>query len=769
MKSLQTAKEINNARPNFEVLERISKLYTLAISLNLEAKLLKNAVLDEMLHLNLGLIFEEIACCEEIFPVQIQIEKSFTTKANDNESASASFMNDEVEGLLMGLGVAKNASDVSKIKAMEEEYHRLLSAGMSDQAAEVQGLHQWKVQQVNASCETEKRYKTNEFINSSENGNTANALLKYEDALAINPTSAIVNYHLGRVYLQFGNFEKAQLYFEYALSNKPVFPQAKLLLAIAIVSINNTISNKISHVIKILEDATSNILFELWKNSSKDVPEKICESVTNITHRLFPTIFIALSKAYLYFALPSKASDPILDLLHILSTNYPKLRKNSKIQHNFTLSICMARKQLLHAQSFVPATSLDYSRSRILDIANRATITPAAIILCKRSSNENSMGTVDALSVFESVCEAMLFQSPRGDSSTLSELGRAQFNQFEYNPKFSNRLIKLSNAIECFEAAIRKKPDEDTVGKVEQQEWYVTLKREMAAFASNSTVKEMKPIGNSNIGRTGTKKIIVTTKKDIAKPGTTKQVPLMNKTVEKKGSGFEKAVPPKAQGKDANAAAMKKISESTTKLLNSTPKVSTVSLSTKKDEHSIPKEVTGNEVLFDVYIGLARALSRKLGFIEESNPKDTQISELLHSIISYYKTAIAIKPDLHDGYIELGTILERKVSIRAAADLYCTFPFQPVNNTANFSQDDVYLFAELGRCFMKEKRYKEKLLISCLIAEGRATGMSCLSKYVEALDSAGESKILMALYAGVNKKSIDDPDLLPFFKSKFWL
>ena len=81
-------------------------------------------------------------------------------------------------------------------------------------------------------------------------------------------------------------------------------------------------------------------------------------------------------------------------------------------------------------------------------------------------------------------------------------------------------------------------------------------------------------------------------------------------------------------------------------------------------------------------------------------------------------------------------------------------------------------------------------MLRSLIAEGKAHGMRSLSKYVETLDAAGESKLLMALYAGANQKSETDvsvlcnittnaclivehiglqPDLVAFFKSRYWI
>jgi hypothetical protein len=114
-----------------EILDEAMKAIAGSISLNTDAKKTKGGSIDENIHVQLGLVLEEATACRSLFPTQTK--KDAKTEANDNTAACESFMSDEVDGLLMSLGVPKTASDATKIKAMEEEYHRLLSAGQSDQ------------------------------------------------------------------------------------------------------------------------------------------------------------------------------------------------------------------------------------------------------------------------------------------------------------------------------------------------------------------------------------------------------------------------------------------------------------------------------------------------------------------------------------------------------------------------------------------------------------------------------------------------------------
>ena len=43
-----------------------------------------------------------------------------------------------------------------------------------------------------------------------------------------------------------------------------------------------------------------------------------------------------------------------------------------------------------------------------------------------------------------------------------------------------------------------------------------------------------------------------------------------------------------------------------------------------------------------------------------------------------------------------------------------------------------------------------------------------LDKYVKKLEEKYKNSILKQVYAGVNRKSVDDPDMVQFFKMKYW-
>jgi hypothetical protein len=200
----------------------------------------------------------------------------------------------------------------------------------------------------------------------------------------------------------------------------------------------------------------------------------------------------------------------------------------------------------------------------------------------------------------------------------------------------------------------------------------------------------------------------------------------------------------------------------------------------KEDTSSLPTNQSLYPPIYETRLHLARGYSKKLTQYEDAHPKttvqsDPTMKKILDQCISTYESAIGLSKESQDPYIELGALLERRVSVTAAANLYASYPFPKLelsNTTASIApmrSDDVYIYSELARTFMKEKRFKEPLLVDALVVEGRANGMASLSKYVETLDKAAETKVLMAVYAGVNRKSIDDKDLVAFFKSKFWM
>ncbi|KAJ3031388.1 UNVERIFIED_CONTAM: hypothetical protein HDU68_004467 [Siphonaria sp. JEL0065] len=786
------------AQPNVELLEKISKLYATAIALNTENKKLKGGALDETLHIQLGLWQEEVVCCKNTFPLP---ELGKKTKVNNNAEANASFMSDEIDGLLMGLGVTKNASEATKIKAMEEEFHRLLAAGLSDQAAEVQGLHQWKVQQVNASSGAADWQAGGNGKQSRGEGGIATALEKYEHAVGINPNNSDANYHLGRIHIQLGNFEKAQLHLEHALANKPIFPFASFLLVstsfvlyltgkqkmlntiqgLSIVSPKLPKLELIPHALKLLEDPISDFHTSLWlafRATATNQPfqtqstTKLCETILDPTNTHFHNAHIGLSKSYLLTINPLKSIHPITLLLSILPQTLQTLPPKSKAFQTTSLNLCQARKHLLHLLPLIPHQE---STTTTLDALNQSTILSTTLTVTSSTSSQETTPHPETLTSIEQISQSIVFRTSN-NPAFVSQLGKAQLDQLDANPAFSKDLKKLQNAIECFEVADILEVSagsgaipERALTPIQGQDWFVALKKEVDLWAVASKPKEVPKAAAATKGAAGKKGAAAPAVKGTASKSAVAAKPApAAKAPQAKPATVKGGPVPKTQGKDAvektsrpassSKVGVKKGSTATLGEKKPTPKGSKSNLTAPAPPSVIPNSSTENSTIssfstFETHIGLARAISKKYGFIEEANAKDAQLQPLLETLSTHYKNAIKIKPSGHDAYIELGSLLERKVSIRAAADLYCLFPFPELRNN-NPNQDDLYIFSELGRCFMKEKRYKETLLKDCLVAEGRANGMPSLAKYVDALDKAGESKLLMAVYAGVNRKVV---------------
>ena len=166
-------------------------------------------------------------------------------------------------------------------------------------------------------------------------------------------------------------------------------------------------------------------------------------------------------------------------------------------------------------------------------------------------------------------------------------------------------------------------------------------------------------------------------------------------------------------------------------------------------ESSKPAEV--NKKSYHPRLGLARTLAKN---------SDQKKQEESHG---YYCQVMAMAPQVHDAYIELGDMLAKSDPV-AAVDVYARFPF---NDPPTF--DDAFLHGEIVRLLMKSESYDNPRLCTSLIAMGKALGIGVLEKQVSILEGKFQSKLLKQVYAGVHGKSLDDPELQAFFKFKCWL
>ncbi|KAJ3025072.1 hypothetical protein HK097_006759, partial [Rhizophlyctis rosea] len=134
-------------------------------------------------------------------------------------------MRDEVEALLEELGVGKGVSEAGKCRAIEGEWQRLKGLGLSDQAAEVQGLYAWKLKQITGS----KEGGGGGAGDGLQTAEMEHVLAKLRDAVAVDPDCAEACFHTGRILLSPGNISEASVYLQRALALKPCMSSARIL------------------------------------------------------------------------------------------------------------------------------------------------------------------------------------------------------------------------------------------------------------------------------------------------------------------------------------------------------------------------------------------------------------------------------------------------------------------------------------------------------------------------------------------------------------
>ena len=111
-----------------------------------------------------------------------------------------------------------------------------------------------------------------------------------------------------------------------------------------------------------------------------------------------------------------------------------------------------------------------------------------------------------------------------------------------------------------------------------------------------------------------------------------------------------------------------------------------------------------------------------------------------------------------------GEFLEVKEPLKAVA-LYDAFPCAEPP-----SFDDGYIHGEAVRLILKAKAFGDDRLERHLIGLGLVNGFNSLNKEIHILDEQFKfSKMLMRVYAAINKTSVQDPELQDFFKIKCWI
>lgn len=130
-------------------------------------------------------------------------------------------MQDDIRALVDARGYGANATTANQLKALDEEYHELLDQGRSEKADYVQKLYAFKQKQQHSGSMNET------LGNLTESGFLRYALMKYLDAVTVEPNTFTYHVHAGRLHLMFEENEKAIERLRCALSLKPTNIEAK--------------------------------------------------------------------------------------------------------------------------------------------------------------------------------------------------------------------------------------------------------------------------------------------------------------------------------------------------------------------------------------------------------------------------------------------------------------------------------------------------------------------------------------------------------------
>ncbi|KAJ3251526.1 hypothetical protein HK103_002272 [Boothiomyces macroporosus] len=311
---------------------------------------------------------------------------------------------------------------------------------------------------------------------------------------------------------------------------------------------------------------------------------------------------------------------------------------------------------------------------------------------------------------------------------------------------------------------------------VKSQPWWVSLNNRISEFKkvnniqNNPKFKQDSQQKSSDVS--SGKKI------PVGKVSSSSKVPVVAKSTKVEKGNLKLSAGTKNAAKSSNKSGDKVVNSSKVIGKNSSKdlpaqkaeEVDKIIENTRLDNILEKKDISENNSIPSSKRALARYGLAKVHtyLVAHHNPELLHTSELqqnyLEKAVTYYKEVIDLDTHFLDAYIELANLLMKLKDEERALEVYISYPFQQ-----DVNQDELYLHSEINRLLIKHKKFKHPKLLDSLIMEGKASGIKSLSNYVDALDAAGEYKILMKLYASVSGKSETDSDMVNFFKSKFWV
>ncbi|XP_038663179.1 uncharacterized protein LOC119971545 isoform X5 [Scyliorhinus canicula] len=684
---------------------------------------------DPELHFHLGVVLEEHYYAAVIYGVVKRIEEEGAEKLS---SAEVSGRNDEIVSICRLHGFKVDATLQQQLKALDVEYHQLKEQGQSSKADYVQTLYNWKAQQAGKDGKLKP-------VVSDEQKYIEWSLLKYMDALSLQPQSWQYNFHVGRLLLFQKNNAAALRHLQTALAQKPADPSIRFYAGLLVLDQDGGLGPQTRYAIQYLQQGLEQLLSNLQTPDQNLLGDEISflqplNTFSLLNIQLLKGIFRL--GTFLFnppAGLPEKTMAPE-QVLHFAAD----LASRSLCKYPYRGTLSQDLEWMLIEAHFTLLELLAHQQ-----LVNEDLVTKRCQSLSALLKNTNLHINAEMLEIQRTVCQLRVETTPC-NSNALYMLGLALMFEYDSEPISQNQYL-VEDACLCFRASISME-NKPVVGtppvELTKQKWWREWKMDETLKAQQQHQQQQQqqqqtgqrgaapsapapPRAGAARGRAAGAK---------APPG--KAVPAGRGAASPgrggRGRGAAKPTTPakapeKATGKDAAPGTSSGFSVSA------------------KPAPAI------NPVSFAYRLGLARALSR----IDESSVEAQ----------NYYNEVIKMAPEVHDAYIELANLL-LKTNPLQAVEIYSKFPVKPLT-TQTF--DDAFITGEIVRLLMKYEKYDDKRLGPNLIAYGRIMGLAAIESYINALDRKMKTELLMKVYAGIHDKPIDDKELQAFFTFKHWI
>ncbi|XP_071962692.1 uncharacterized protein [Antedon mediterranea] len=705
---------------------------------------------DAELHFKLGLLMEEKYYAEDMYGLKKE-EDVADDFGSLTLNAKETGKEEEIGRICQQRGVDPKAPLSRVLQAIDEEYKFLLESGQSGKADYVQGLYIWKSKQAT------KDGKAAQAAADQQNP-LGQAFLKFQDALSLDQNNALYNVHVGRLLLMQDKPDEAIKRLELAVGLKPQFTIARFYLGLSIMEHKSDSGSRAKEAVTYLHEGLEKFL-ELSLANADNIGCGDPEFDLN-SEDLWRATTVALFKGFLHLAsiqdkLPKEKSMGAKQIFHCCSTLAARNLCNLSARANTYQSMEWI---LLDCHSNLLNLMLTNESSKTKWIAKRCQQLSAFIRCSTLPKNQELMN------LQTKTCQTGVIIQPT-NSQALCLLGNAQLAFYDNQPSSVESKTSLQQAQLSFRASIAQEGQPiaggDIPKQLKDQEWWKLKEKEKEEKAAAVTAKTKPATRGGLASRGGVTKPVGrgrgATASKVTPTSGTKVTPVRGAAAANRG----KPAPAKAALPNKSTAAKAATRGTVTKTTanrggpakGSATAISKQQATDKKEEpmpaSTVPANTPLNRISYQPRLGLARVLA-----------KENEDSEESHML---YNDIIIMAPQLHDAYIELADLLIKKDQMKAV-DVYSRFPFPESS-----SFDDAYIHGEIVRILMKNQKFDDPRLEPHLIAWGRVMGIGCLEKYVEILESKFKNELLKNVYAGVNYKDVNDPDLQAFFKFKMWL